>query len=443
MQKNFHFAIKAIYETLLLLGTVIFLPRVLFLLLRRSKKIHKQRLGIGYPQIAKTDAPLIWVHAVSVGETKAVAPLVKRIRRDFKNAVILFSSVTATGHAEAKRSVSEADHYVFLPLDFFAVVDPIVKKLNPSAVVLCETDFWWNFLRCCKKQNAAIFLVNGKLSTRSLQWYKKLSWFSSRLFEQITTFCVQSEQYKNRFLDLNIPKDKIVVTGNMKFDDGGDLFSPEERRAFKVRLGLKEDHLVLVVGSTHAPEETLILETLEKIWKSKPKLTVILAPRHPERFDAIAAIIKQKKLPFNRFSQQRYCQDAKIILLDTMGQLRHCYQLADVAIVGGSFTAKIGGHNILEPLQYGTPVVFGPHMHAQQELEQIVTNYQAGIQVKSESLSATLNTLFDCPQEREKLGVAGKKLFVDLKGGVVKTYETIRKALVAAVDQKSSLADSE
>jgi 3-deoxy-D-manno-octulosonic-acid transferase len=420
--------INFIYDFLLICLAMVSLPTLLYqwIFHKKYRQSLPQRLGIGFPKIEKGEKKLIWVHAVSLGETKAVSTIVKRIRKNHPDALVVTSSVTETGFAEAKKNMPDADYHVFLPLDFLWIVRPIIDQVKPDIVILCETDFWFNFLQRCKKQGADIFLVNGKLSKRSLQKYKKFSWFSDRLFTMIDLFCVQSEHYQERFLDLGINKEKLIITGNIKFDSSYPAMTLQELNEWKKKLGIPEDNLVLVAGSTHNPEEKMILDALEEVWKKIPNITLVLVPRHPERFDEVAALLDKKGILYNRFAQiHKKKEGAKIILMDAMGLLRQCYQLADIAIVAGSYTTKVGGHNIIEPAAYGVPVIYGPYMHTQPELVELVQRYQAGLQVNCEQLVAHLTTLFNDPSEREKIGKSGTLMIQELQGAADKTYQTI------------------
>lgn len=417
-----------IYDMLLVIFALISLPKLLYQRFFNEKYRFSipRRLGLRFPHIEKKQKKIIWVHAVSMGETKAVSSIVRRIKKNNPGTIVITSSVTETGYAEAKRSMPEADYNVFLPLDFMWIVRPIIKKVSPDIVILCETDLWFNFLKCCKSEGASVYLVNGKISKRSLQRYKKLSWYTKHLFPLIDKFCVQSEHYKQRFLEIGIPKDKIFVTGNIKFDGNYLELSKVELAEWKQKLGVPADNYVLVVGSTHYPEEKLVLNVLKEIWKEIPNISVLLVPRHPERFDEVASFLKKRGILFNRYSQlSKEKKDCKVVLMDSMGILRQCYQLADIALVAGSYTSKVGGHSIIEPAWYGVPVIYGPHMHAQPELVELVEKYQAGLQVAPEQLRPVISRLFSTSNERKKLGHQGRIMARELQGAAKKTYQKI------------------
>lgn len=390
---------------------------------KKYRKSWKQRLGIGFPTIKKEGRPLIWIHAVSVGETKAIATVAKKLKERSDHPLILISSITETGHAEAIRSLPFADYHVYLPLDLSRIIRPIVRKLKPNLVIVTETDFWFNFLEEAKRQGAKIALINGKISERSLKRYKRFPSFTRPLFSLFDHFCVQSQHYTKRFLDLGINPDKITVTGNLKLDSTPPFMDLEEEAEWKKSLGITENDLVLTLGSTHAPEEKMLLSCLPSI----PNLKILLIPRHPERFDEVAKILEDQNINYFRLSKKNPTGSEKVILIDAMGMLWKCYQISHVSIVAGSFTPKVGGHNIIEPLFYGSSLIYGPFMHAQPELDEIVQNAKAGLKVDPKDLSQTIQRLLSSPDERHTLNHAALLLIKNLQGSTEATIQIIDK----------------
>ena len=391
--------IPTIYAFVLWILALFALPKIIYSATFHGKyrQSFLKRLGKGFPEVNKGSRRLIWVHAVSMGETKAVSTIIKNLKAGKDNPIVLVSSITETAHAEAKKSIPEADYHVFMPFDFNFLIAPIVAKVAPDLVILSETDFWFNFLRAAKKCGAKIALVNGKISERSLKRFQYFPSFSNALFGCIDLFCLQSEHYHNRFAALNIPAEKMVVTGNLKFDDEPPRLSENEKAALKDKFGINESNKVLVIGSSHDPEERQLLEVLQNIWNKEPRLKVILVPRHPERFNNVASLLESLSIPFSRFTKPEELANVKnkVLLMDAMGNLRNSYQIADLAIVAGSYTEKVGGHNILEPLWFGVPTIFGPHMHSQPELVEIVSGNSAGLMVPLENLEGVLSNLLE------------------------------------------------
>lgn len=423
--------ISIIYEIVLWLAAIFSMPKLLYNYWFHGKYRHSlgKRFGLNFPLIRKGNRYLIWVHAVSVGETKAVATLVKQLKSQIKNSIIVVSSITETGHAEARRCLPFADYHVYLPFDLNCIIKPIVRFVKPNLVIISETDFWFNFLRNCKKENAFIAVVNGKISKRSMNRFAKMKGFARHLFSKIDLACVQSHHYRNRFEQIGVPKDKIIVTGNLKFDDEHPKLTKEQSEKWRKQFKIDAGDPVCVIGSSHDPEEKLLLEQMQKVWAVYPKMKVILVPRHPERFNEAAGILRKENISFVRFSRlDQFSRDGdvKVILLDAMGFLRKCYQLADVAIVAGSYTPKVGGHNILEPAWYGVPVIFGPHMHAQPELCELIKEYSAGMQIPIEEVSNKLLELIGNPDKRNEIGRNGLKMLSDINGATKRTWNSLR-----------------
>lgn len=422
--------ISLLYDLSLIFLGLIALPKFLYELIFKGKyrKSLLKRFGSGFPIIKKGDRPLVWIHAVSLGETKAVLALVKKIKSELNHPIIVFSTTTETGYVEACRSIP-SDHHVYLPFDFGWVIRPIIQRTAPDLVVLCESDFWFNFISASKKSGAQIVLVNGKISSTSLERFKKFKRFSNAIFGCIDLFCVQSNVYRQRFEELGIPPEKIEVTGNMKFDGDYSKLPASQLVAWRRELGIGPDDPVVVVGSSHNPEESLLLKVMADVWQKYPNVKVMIVPRHPERFNEVAGILQKNNVNFRRLSQKKQedLSSMPVILIDAMGLLRKCYQLADIAIVAGSYTSRVGGHNILEPSWYGVPVIFGPHMHSQPDLLELVKEYRAGLQVSIEELPEILSNLLSQPNERKLLGDAGLRLSGDVHGATGKTWDLIKR----------------
>jgi 3-deoxy-D-manno-octulosonic-acid transferase len=329
-----------------------------------------QRLGFHLP---KPDKPVFWIHAVSVGEIKAAQPLFNELKS--QDIYLFVSTTTATGMAEAKRSLPGADFYSYLPLDFTWVVSRFIKALNPIHFILVESDFWPNLLKRLKKNGTRLSLVSGKMSPRSAKRFAFFSFFSKRLFALFDHVCVQNEEYFQKFLPFT-ERDHLHIAGNLKLD----LLPQETHENWQISAP------VITVSCTHAPEEELILDTLlDGPW------TLLIAPRHPERFSEVAELLKRKSIPFGRFSEKT---TGKVVLIDAMGKLPICYRQSRLTLVGGSFTPGIGGHNVLEPCLYGTPVLFGPFTFKQNEFVSLVLKAGAGQQIPHTALKQTVELFF-------------------------------------------------
>lgn len=394
---------------LILISPKLFLDRIL------KGKRHPgflQRVGLKIPE---ANRPVIWIHAISVGEVKSAQPLFRELKKKEKEAFFLITTTTATGQAEAKRSLSEADAFAYLPLDFNWVVRKWVEQLKPKLFLLVESDFWPNLLTALKKHGAKIVLVSGKLSERSARRFQKFPSFSKKLFSHFDLLCLQSEEHYHRFLPLISDPTKLQVTGNLKLDIEPH---PVDTAYWKQRLCIEQP--ILTISCTHAPEEELLLTALQESgW------FLILVPRHPERFEEVAQLLAKKNIPHFRWSHLDGRRGGeKVLLVDAMGQLPICYALSRLALVAGSYVDHIGGHNILEPCLYGTPVIFGPHTHAQADLAARAIQSRAGARVPLESLSAFLQHF---PSQEASMRAKALQLIAFSRGSTQRTLIALEK----------------
>lgn len=368
-----------------------------------------------FPRFAEpTTRPVIWMHAVSVGETLAMASLATKLKAQHPKSYFIVTSMSKTGHERAKKAIAFADAHYYLPVDLSWIITPIVNRVCPDLVVISENDLWLHFLMAAKRVGARVVLVNGKLSERSLKRLKWCPFFTDSLLSTIDVFCVQNDIYSDRFIQLGVPKEKIFITGNLKLDAAPPCWSEEEKGEWRKRFGLAGAP-VIVLGSTHHPEEIAILEVLALF-----DVKILLVPRHPERFIEVEALLKKRGETYGTFSAPN--PTASIHLIDKMGQLMHCYALADLAIVGGSFFSGVGGHNICEPCLCGVPVLFGPYMHTQQELVDAVLAKKAGKQLSMDQLQEVVGQLLSHPIERQQMAVQGMELVTSMRGGTDRTF---------------------
>ncbi len=403
-----------LYPLLLTVGALAVLPKTL----KRWRKIPER--------LAEGTGPSIWIHAVSVGEARAVAPLAKLLHERVPGLRLVVSSITNTGHEEAKRAMPFAKAHVFLPMDYAWIVRRWLRWFSPSLVLVSETDFWYQFLRIAKEQGAKLAVVNGKISARSTQRHQQFPLVSAELLGLFDLICVQSSDYKVRFRAVSLPEERLAVTGNMKFDDQPIKMDADSLRDWRARLGLHEGQQVVVAGSTHDPEEKLILEAMQEVWAQRPQVKLVVVPRHPERFGEVAKLLTKEGILFDRWSQNTAAR-TNVMLMDAMGLLRSCYQMAEVAIVAGSFTQKIGGHNLLEPAAYGVPLLFGPYTHSQPELARVVLAAGAGRQVRTEELGGALLRLLASGEERATMRKAALELTKSYCGATQRTYEELQR----------------
>lgn len=419
--------IELIYNFGLLLVLLASLPKMMQAKYRKSLAT---RLGWHLPKLLTSDGPVIWVHAISMGETRAVIPLFNELRKTHPTAKILISNATETGHEEAKRSMPSAAAHFLLPFDFSWIMNKAVRSYKPDLLILVESDFWLNLLRAVKKRGGRVLLINGKISARSAKRFSFAQFFAKPLFSQIDRFCLQNELYKERFMSIGIPSEKCSVTGNIKLDFAPKILSQEERESEKTNLGILPSDRVVVIGSTHPTEEEKLLSALKPVWDKIPELKVILVPRHPERFSSVADYLKETGYSFMVYSRKEEKMGSeRVVLIDAMGLLNKCYQLAEVAIVAGSFIDTVGGHNILEPTFVSVPVLFGPHMFSQPDLVDLALGAKVGEQVTLERLPLAVLELLQSQEKRIRAKQAASTLTASIRGATARTFAILEEYL--------------
>jgi 3-deoxy-D-manno-octulosonic-acid transferase len=373
---------------------------------------------------------VVWIHTISVGETRAVIPLFERIKKERPKAHVYISTITETGHEEAKRSLPGADGYFYLPLDFAPLIQKAIRRIRPDLLILTESDFWLELLKGVRKRGGKTLLVNGKISERSEKGFARLPFFSRPLFSELDRLCIQNDLFARRFQTLGIPPEKITITGNLKFDAIQTALSSESKKEWQSKFQITSDERVITIGSTHEGEEKLLLDQLEKVWAHHPKTKIFLAPRHPERFDSVAKLLADRKIPHARYSSlQQVTGKERVLLIDTIGLLTTCFQLSECAIIGGSYLPGVGGHNIFEPIQAHIPVLFGPYMETQPDLTKLVVTAQAGIQSEAQELSNHLLDLLNSPQNRSKYSDRAQALDSEARGSADRTFAHIQNLL--------------
>lgn len=403
----------------------LFLPKLLLLMLIRGKyrKSFFKRFGMGVPKIDKKGKPLYLFHAVSMGEVLAAKPVIDQLKKEIPGFTFVVSTTTETGQERAKSLFPEAAAIIYWPFDFYFSVKRVFRRINPNYLILTEGDFWFGALTEAKRRNVQVSVINGKISESSSKRFAMFPAFSKKMFGLIDLYCVQSPLFASRFERLGVPKSLIVVTGNVKADVETRILGASDLAALKERFGIDKDDFIVVAGSTHSPEEDLIVQSLPE------KAKLILVPRHPERFSAVYSLLCQKGISVARLSQLTESSSLKqnrVLLIDTMGLLIQCYQVADVAIVAGSFTEKVGGHNIVEPAQYGVPTLVGPYMFSQSALFESAKDMDAIIQVSNGlELKKALTHLMNDPAAKEEAGKKALRFVEAMRGATDRTCKAL------------------
>jgi 3-deoxy-D-manno-octulosonic-acid transferase len=389
-------------------------------------RLRKQMAGLG------SERPLIWVHAVSVGEVLAVSRLVKTLDAALPDYLIVLSTTTRTGQALARERFG-ANRVFYCPLDLPWAVRAWLNAIRPRLFILAETEFWPNLLSGCFRRNIPVAVVNARISDRSWPRYRRLRWLWRPFLSRLSRVLAQSQTDAERLKAIGCLQECVSVAGNLKFDVRTAEEADATRQLKKSSAGLR----LIVAGSTLDGEEAALLQAWPQLLQADPQLVLILAPRHPERFAAVAALLEKSGFTWVKRSDWRSApvdslkplNPGQIVLLDTIGELASIYSLASVAFVGGSLVPA-GGHNPLEPAQIGVPIVMGPHFANFRAITEELLAHQALRIAAKEDLSATLIGLLQDPQTAKAMGARARQVFEQQAGATGRCMVALRSLLL-------------
>jgi 3-deoxy-D-manno-octulosonic-acid transferase len=428
--------VYVLYSILLTLGFLLLIPRFAIDAFRSGKYItgFRERLG-RIPKLSSSSQPVIWLHCVSVGETEAARPLVRELRERLPTYRLVVSTTTVTGQQVARRAFAQDAAAVFyFPIDWPWTVRRVLNALNPAAVLVMETELWPNLFRECGRRAIPMALINGRLSPKSYRRYRWIQAFMQRVLGNLTVGLMQSGEDAERIAALGLEDRRIRIVGNMKFDSAPPSAADDSLASDMARrFGFGSRQSLIVAASTHPPEETAIVEAFRKIIESNPTARLLIAPRHPERFDEVAKLLAQSGFPWSRRTATPSTSDAgsEIVLLDSIGELRAAFQLADIAFLGGSLIPH-GGQNVLEPAAQGVCVVTGPHTYNFAAITRALLAEDALIQLPdltmaeaSAALAAEINELLHDPSRRQAIGERARKVCEQNRGATRRTAEIL------------------
>ena len=381
--------------------------------------------------------PVIWLHAVSVGEVLAVGRLVAELDSGLPGCRVLISTTTRTGQ-ELARSRFGAERVFYCPLDLPWAVRAYLNALEPRLLVLAETEFWPNLLHACFRRSIPVAVVNARISDRSWPRYRRLRRLWAPILGRLAKVLAQSETDAERLRALGCAPPAVSVAGNLKFDVRAVHEAEATRQLKKAMLALR----LVVAGSTLEGEESALLEAWPRLLQSEPQLAMVMAPRHPERFNAVASLLDQSGVSWVRRSAWRGEEaitkplvPGQIVLLDTIGELASVYSLASVAFVGGSLVPA-GGHNPLEPAQFGVPIVMGPHYANFRAITDDLLAHSALRITTKEELAAGLLDLLQDRTAAEAMGERARRVFAEQAGATGRCVEALRGLLAAKLPQE-------
>lgn len=405
------------------------LPLVLLRLLLRGLRspAYLRRWPERFGRFPHTPPPgALWIHAVSVGEAIAAFPLVQQIRDRHPALPVVFTTTTPTGSERVVRQFGSAVHHAYLPYDLPGSVARFLDRAGPRLAVIMETELWPNMYAACAARGIPLIVANARLSARSAAAYRRVAPFARAVLRQATLIAAQSGEDAGRFLALGAPPDRVRVTGNLKFDLTVPDDVPERGAALRSAWGARRP--VWIAASTHEGEEELVLDAHARA--QAPGLLLILVPRHPERFDRVAALSQARGLNLVRRSENRPCNpETEVYLGDSMGELLLLYAAADVAFVGGSLVPT-GGHNPLEPAALARPVLHGPHMFNFAEISRLLQSAGGSREVRdSGELARSLEELLTRNGPGIAMGERARAVVTQNRGALGRLLESIEELL--------------
>ncbi|WP_312197941.1 3-deoxy-D-manno-octulosonic acid transferase [Anaerospora hongkongensis] len=380
-----------LYNLLALVLVVLAAPVFLYRLIREAGFGERLKQSFGWlpsetvAKVANKNA--IWLHAASVGEIVATSPMVKEIKKEMPDSVVVISVVTASGYDMAKRIIPEADGVIFFPLDLPWLSCHVVKKIAPQAFLLVETELWPNFLKASRKAGIPVMMVNGRIGDKSFGNYRYLGSVLQDMLQTVVKFCMQSSIDAQYIIKLGADPQRVMVTGNTKYDQTYTDVSEDEQKLLISQYGFAGQGPIIIAGSTHKGEEESLFASFGKIRNHFPQACLVIAPRDIQRADELVSMaaasghraVKRSKL------EKENAGGHNTVILDTIGELGRVYSIADVVFVGGSLIPQ-GGHNILEPAAHGKPIVVGPHMFNFKDIYALLSDRKACITAKDPAL---------------------------------------------------------
>jgi 3-deoxy-D-manno-octulosonic-acid transferase len=429
-----------LYSAVLAVALLLTLPYWVLQMLRSGKYRAglAERFGRVPARLRSDGRRAIWVHAVSVGEVLAVSRVIQELRTRFPGHRVVISTTTATGQKLARERFGE-ENVFFFPLDFTFALRPYFDLLQPEFIVVAETELWPNFFRLARERGAKVAVINARISDRSFPRYRMVSRLLAPVLDNVDLFLAQSREDAGRIVAIGASPDRVEAVGNLKFDIPAGSTSALVQQLRHAATGP-----VIVCGSTVAGEEPIVLDALRAVQRRFPGTLLILAPRHPERFDAVAGLLASSGMSFWRRSQWDGgpFHQGGVFLLDTIGELADLYQLANVAFIGGSLVPR-GGHNILEAARFGVPIVVGPYT---ENFRDIVNSFLLAHAIRianATQLGSTIDGLLADPGACRSLGGRARETWQANAGATARTLARIetlmpRPLSSAALSQKEN-----
>jgi len=421
--------VRALLTILYLLAFLLALPVIVVLLIAQPRKRAGLRQKLGFVPRRASAGPAIWVHAVSVGEALAVKTFVPALRERFPDHDLALSVSTRTGMEVARKNYPDC-HVFYYPFDFLFSVSRALRRIRPSAVLLVEQEVWPVFVRTCARRGIPVAVVNGRITARSLRGLNRLAPLMRGAFRSVDLFAMQTEDYAERIRTLGVDPERVHVAGSLKYDAVPTEIDADAVARYRRLFGFTGEDAVLLAGSTHPGEDEALLAAFGSLRERFGALRLVLVPRHPRRFDEVAALCRASGRPFVRRSALADGPPEKnvapeVVLVDTMGELSALYGLADVVFVGGSLV-PFGGHNVMDPAGLGRPVLVGPHTWNFRESVDALRDAGALVEVDGERpLTAAVERVLTDGRAAEDLGRRARQAVLERRGATGRTIDLI------------------
>lgn len=414
------------YSTLWLLIIPFAVCHLIYQLISRKPgytKKHLSRYGFTSNRGNQKNGPMI--HCASVGEVVAIQNLVEQLLDNNPNQRITITTNTTTGADRVELLFADRVDHAYLPYDFPLFIKLFLSKKRPTKVLINEMELWPNLCDQCWRSNIPLIIINGRMSEKSTKTYQKHLSLFQPMFKKIAAVCAQDHRDYQNYLTLGVSPDKLTLTNNIKFDltisDYDILLSQTIKKSFDLK-----QRLIIVAGSTHEPEEQILLDAYLALVSVYPELLLIIVPRHPKRFVKVHQLLQKQNIKTILMSEAKPCQpDTQVLLCDQMGKLRSIYALADISFVGGSLTDR-GGHNALEPAAVGVPILMGESTYNNPAICQALADRGALLAVKdAKQIGAACKEWLENPEKRKHAGDAGKQVLAINSGAIQKTINVL------------------
>jgi 3-deoxy-D-manno-octulosonic-acid transferase len=424
-----------LYNIILFAAAIIILPYFLLKIIFTGKyrKSFIPKLGGRQAKILANlkDGPRVWIHAVSVGEVTAAAPIAASLKMKRPEVKIIFSTSTETGQEMAHKFIKEADAFIYFPLDIPQVVQKMIRLAKPDVFVLVETELWPNFLQACKMFQIKVLMVNGRISPRSYRKYRLTRFFWKRILYNLNSAGMIAEIDAVRFKSIGMDSAKINVLGNAKYDALAALAAPALQEEMARRFNAQKNERFFVAGSTHEGEEKIIIDVYQELLKRYPDFKLIIVPRHIERTNDVLGLLKQENLDdvitLTDINNGRQRKNERIIVVDVIGELFKIYSLASIVYCGGSLVPK-GGQNILEAAAWGKVIFYGPSMDDFSAEKALLEDAGCGVTIRNtEELMQEILQALENPEELRRRGEKGRAVVLANIGAAARYADLISK----------------